>query len=101
MGVFHGQNGPQILCFYKCYDICAQNICEKRPLIWKNRFQGLKKYSPNISPHFLDDADGQICDLWLLLLSNSSFFCPNVIAPIALKPKCIPFLKFFFTKPEF
>ena len=34
-GVFHGQNGPQFFCFYKCYDICVHNVCEKRPLIWK------------------------------------------------------------------
>ena len=37
----------------------------------------------------MDAAAGQFYDLWLLLLSNSYFFCLNVIAPIALKPWCI------------
>ena len=37
-GVFHGQNGSQNFCFYKCYDICFYNFCDKHPLIRKNRF---------------------------------------------------------------
>ena len=35
---FHGQNGSQNFRFYKCYDICFYNFCDKHPLIWKNCF---------------------------------------------------------------
>ena len=37
-GVCHGQNGSQNFRFYKCYDICFYNFCDKHPLIRKNRF---------------------------------------------------------------
>ena len=37
-GVLHGQYASQNFRFYKCYDICFYNFCEKHPLIWKNRF---------------------------------------------------------------
>ena len=35
-GVFHGQNGSQNFRFYKCYDICFHNFCDKHPLMGKN-----------------------------------------------------------------
>ena len=54
---------------------------KKTPPHREKRFLSLKKYSPNISSHFLDAADGQISDLWLLLLSNSSSFMPWCHSP--------------------
>ena len=41
-GVFHRRNWSQKFCFYKCYDICFCNFCEKN-LTWKNRFISLKR----------------------------------------------------------
>ena len=35
-GVFHRRNWSQKFCFYKCYDICFCNFCEKKPLHGKN-----------------------------------------------------------------
>ena len=37
--VFHRKNGSQNFCYYKCFDICVYNFCEKRPLIWKIAFK--------------------------------------------------------------
>ena len=42
-GGCHGRNGSQNFRFYKCYDICFHNFCDKRPLMGKKRFQSLKK----------------------------------------------------------
>ena len=36
--LFQGQNGSQNFCFYKCYDICFHNFCDKHPLMGKKRF---------------------------------------------------------------
>ena len=37
-GVFHRQNRSQNFRFYKCYDICFYNFCDKHPLMGKKRF---------------------------------------------------------------
>ena len=63
-GGCHGRNGSQNFRFYKCYDICFHNFCDKHPLMGKNASKVWKKYSPNISPCFLDAAGGQISDSW-------------------------------------
>ena len=37
-GGCHGRNGSQNFRFYKCYDICFHNFCDKHPLMGKKRF---------------------------------------------------------------
>ena len=63
--VFHRQNRSQNFRFYKCYDICFHNFCDKHPLMGKNASKVWKKYSSNISPLFLDAEGSQISEIWL------------------------------------
>ena len=63
-GFVTDKKGLKIFVFYKCYDIFFHNFCDKHPLMRKNASKVWKKYSPNISPCFLDAAGGQISDSW-------------------------------------
>ena len=63
-GFLYWRNRSQNFRFSKCYDICFYHFCEKHPLYGENASKVGKKYSPNISPHFLDAAGSQISDSW-------------------------------------
>ena len=59
-------NRSQNFRFYKCYDICFYNFCNKHLLKWKkNTSEVWNNDSPNISPIFLDAADSQI-SIWIV-----------------------------------
>ena len=64
-GGSHGRNQYQNFRFYKCYDICFYNFCEKNSYGKKTLVKSEKKMSSNIPLLFLDAAGGQISDLWL------------------------------------
>ena len=52
--------------FYKCYDICFYNFCDKHSLMGKKPLLKSKKNTFQISHLiFLETAGGQISDLWL------------------------------------
>ena len=50
--------------FFSSFSWFLKLLCKTPPFKGK-RFWSLKKYSQNISPHFLDAAGGQISHLWL------------------------------------
>ena len=56
-GVCYAQNGSQKFRSYKCYDI-FDTFVTNTPLWGKNVSKVWNKYSLNISPHFLDAAEG-------------------------------------------
>ena len=58
-------NRSQIFRFYKCYDICFYNFCNKHLLKWKkNTSEVWNNDSPNISPIFFYAAGSRI-SIWI------------------------------------
>ena len=54
--------GLKIFVFINAMIFAFITFVTNTPLWGKNASKVLKKYSPNISPHFLDAAGGQISD---------------------------------------
>ena len=73
-GGVHGQNGYKIFVFINVTIFTFTTFVKNTPLYGKIASKVWNIYFQYISPHFLDAAGGQISDLWLLLLSNSSLF---------------------------
>ena len=63
-GVFHGQNGyPKCLFLSILEFLLLQLLCKTPPYGENLLLKSEQKYSPNISPHIMDAAGGQISDL--------------------------------------
>ena len=62
---FTDETGLKIFVFLNAiiFAFTITTIVKNTPLWGKNAFKVGKKYSPNISPHFLDAAGVQISDL--------------------------------------
>ena len=73
-GVFTDKTGLKIFVFINAMIFAFTTFVKNTPLYGKIASKVWKIYFQYISPHFLDAAGGQISDLWLLLLSNSSLF---------------------------
>ena len=66
-------NGSQNFRFYKCYDICFHNFCDKHPLMGKKCFWSLKKiFFKYFTSLFWRCRQPNIWDVTLLSLSPSS-----------------------------
>ena len=73
-GFVTDKTGLKIFVFINAMIFAFTTFVKNTPLYGKIASKVWKIYFQYISPHFLDAAGGQISDLWLLLLSNSSLF---------------------------
>ena len=73
-GFVTDKTGLKIFVFINAMIFAFTTFVKNTPLYGKIASIVWKIYFQYISPHFLDAAGGQISDLWLLLLSNSSLF---------------------------
>ena len=73
-GFVTDKTGLKIFVFINAMIFAFTTFVTNPPLYGKIASKVWKIYFQYISPHFLDAAGGQISDLWLLLLSNSSLF---------------------------
>ena len=73
-GFVTDKTGLKIFVFINAMIFAFTTFVTNTPLYGKIASKVWKIYFQYISPHFLDAAGGQISDLWLLLLSNSSLF---------------------------
>ncbi len=63
-GIFTDKTGLKIFVFINAMIFAFITFVTNTPLWGKNASKVWKKYSPNISPCFLDAAGGQISDSW-------------------------------------
>ena len=93
-GFVTDKTGLKIFVFINAMIFAFTTFVTNTPLYGKIASKVWKIYFQYISPHFLDAAGGQISDLWLLLLSNSSLFSalmshlPLLLLHSAMVPWC-------------